>query len=237
MSKFIFEKTEQPFSDINPEKDTQISKENLIDPESLLSSDLLKQINEIDDKNSFQKKESIDKNIQLDDAQKESEEIEEDEDENISEDEINLSNNIFNYQIFQNNNEENERNAEKKFKKNDFDNKVSIKTKQQSSQYLSTVNLNQNSFNSDISSFLNETRSFSSDYNIFQNRNNNAFNAQSMNDFNDLKTQLAFFNNSFSMNGRQGWVCTHCKNFNFESKLIIFLFFYTFFLIIFFCYS
>ena len=89
---------------------------------------------------------------------------------------------------------------------------------------------NINPINNDSSLYINETRSFSYDYNVEQNKNyNNMFNS-SMNDLNDMQNQLQFFNNSFTMNGRPGWVCTNCKNFNYESKLIIFLFFYTFFL-------
>ena len=30
--------------------------------------------------------------------------------------------------------------------------------------------------------------------------------------------QINFFNNSFTMNGKSGWVCSHCKNFNYECK-------------------
>ena len=42
-----------------------------------------------------------------------------------------------------------------------------------------------------------------------------------MNNFSD---KLNFFNNSFTMNGKQGWICTSCKNFNYESKYLIILF-------------
>ena len=42
--------------------------------------------------------------------------------------------------------------------------------------------------------------------NSFKNGNNQFYNA------------FGFLNNSFSMNGKSGWVCRACKNFNYESK-------------------
>ena len=42
--------------------------------------------------------------------------------------------------------------------------------------------------------------------NSFNNGNNQFYNA------------FGFMNNSFSMNGKSGWVCRACKNFNYESK-------------------
>ena len=40
---------------------------------------------------------------------------------------------------------------------------------------------------------------------------------------------IMFPNNSFSMNGKSGWICSNCENFNYESKNIFFLnlFFYS----------
>ena len=40
--------------------------------------------------------------------------------------------------------------------------------------------------------------------------------------YNNLANNLNFYNNSFSMNGKQGWICNHCKNFNYEGKIFIF---------------
>ena len=63
--------------------------------------------------------------------------------------------------------------------------------------------------------FVNNHRNFNNNNN-FQNQN--AYNMH----FNNFSNKLNFFNNSFSMNGKQGWICTHCKNFNYESKIFIF---------------
>ena len=53
--------------------------------------------------------------------------------------------------------------------------------------------------------------------------NKNQFNNcqyQNMNNIMNLNN-LNFFNNSFTMDGKRGWICTHCKNFNYESKYLI----------------
>ena len=58
---------------------------------------------------------------------------------------------------------------------------------------------------------------FSYDYPQYQ-KHNDSFNIQ----FNNpLQNKLNFYNNSFTMNGKSGWVCANCKNFNYESKFII----------------
>ena len=52
------------------------------------------------------------------------------------------------------------------------------------------------------------------DYPQYQNTND-SLNIQ----FNNpIQNNLNFFNNSFTMNGKSGWVCAFCKNFNYESK-------------------
>ena len=222
MSNNLLEKKEQSFNKNKPENEEKKSDDNLIDPVRLLSSDLLKEINNIEDKHIEKKKETSTENIQLDDTQKESDENEEgEEEEDILSD---LDKDIFNFQIFQNDNKEKVNEQENNFLEKD--DKPKIKTKVQSSLYLNNIN----PINNDSSLYINETRSFSYDYNVEQNKNYNNMSNSSMNDLNDMQNQLQFFNNSFTMNGRPGWVCTNCKNFNYESKLIIFLFFYTFFL-------
>ena len=43
---------------------------------------------------------------------------------------------------------------------------------------------------------------------------------------NNMQNNLNFINNSFSKNGRSGWICSACQNFNYESKnLIYFIYF------------
>lgn len=47
---------------------------------------------------------------------------------------------------------------------------------------------------------------------------NNFYNKYDTNP-NQNQNQFLFYNNSFNMNGRSGWICPDCKNFNYESKL------------------
>ena len=54
------------------------------------------------------------------------------------------------------------------------------------------------------------------------NNNNNYNNGNINMNYNNLTNNLNFFNNSFSMNGKRGWICNYCKNFNYESKIFIF---------------
>ena len=46
---------------------------------------------------------------------------------------------------------------------------------------------------------------------------NNSCNIQ-FNNNNPLQNNINAFNNCFTMNGKSGWVCAFCKNFNYESK-------------------
>ena len=219
MSNNLLGKKEQSFTLNKTENAEKKSKDNLINPTSFLSSDLLKEINIIEEKNIEKTKEiTPDDNIQLDDTQKESDENEEDEEEKGD-----FDKDIFIFQIFQNDNKENAINKEKFcLEKND---KSKTKPKQQSLIYLNNIHRDQS--NIDPSLFLNESRSFSNDYDIEQNRNYNIFNAPiTVN--NNMQNQFQFFNNSFTMNGRAGWVCINCKNFNYDSKLIIIFIFLLF---------
>lgn len=70
-----------------------------------------------------------------------------------------------------------------------------------------------------INSFHNNNSNF--DINNYNNNNNCQNRNMNMN-YNNLANHLNFYNNSFSMNGKQGWICNHCKNFNYEGKIFIF---------------
>ena len=39
-----------------------------------------------------------------------------------------------------------------------------------------------------------------------------------VNSSNNLQSNINFINSSFSKNGKSGWICSYCKNFNYESK-------------------
>ncbi len=70
-------------------------------------------------------------------------------------------------------------------------------------------------------SYVNNMRS-NQLFSFYQNPISNSLNGINLiNNFN-------FPNNSFTMNGKSGWICPNCKNFNFESKFF-FNFFYNFF--------
>ena len=105
-----------------------------------------------------------------------------------------------------------------------------VKPKQQSSSCLNNINLNLNLFNNDNSKFAKQ--------NIKRPNNNCCYNCPNRNNYNkdfnnnmnmnlnNFSDKLNFFNNSFTMNGKQGWICTSCKNFNYESKYLIIFYFY-----------
>ena len=103
-----------------------------------------------------------------------------------------------------------------------------VKPKQQSSSCLNNINLNLNLFNNDNPMFVKENMKRLNNnccYNC-PNRNNynKDFNNNMNMNLNNFSDKLNFFNNSFTMNGKQGWICTSCKNFNYESKYLIILF-------------
>ena len=105
-----------------------------------------------------------------------------------------------------------------------------VKPKQQSSSCLNNINLNLNLFNNDNPMFVKENMKRSNNnccYNC-PNRNNynKDFNNNMNMNLNNFSDKLNFFNNSFTMNGKQGWICTSCKNFNYESKYLIIFYFY-----------
>jgi hypothetical protein len=184
------------------------NKEEKINPLSLLSKDLLEQINSLDEIDFGEKKDNMNDYMQLDETQKESEENEE-EDDYILEVEKESEKDIFGFEIFKN--EEND-------KMNDKNKKKENKKQGRLSQPIPTPQ-NINNFRTskiDDSNFCFPIGRFSYDYPQYQNKND-SFNVH----FNNpLQNQLNFFNNSFTMNGKSGWVCAHCKNFNYESKYI-----------------
>jgi hypothetical protein len=49
-------------------------------------------------------------------------------------------------------------------------------------------------------------------YNFYQNPISNSLNGNNYSNFN-------IPNNLFTMNGKSGWICSNCKNFNYESKI------------------
>ena len=102
-----------------------------------------------------------------------------------------------------------------------------VKPKQQSSSCLNNINLNLNLFDNDNPMFKENMKRLNNNccYNC-PNRNhyNKDFNNNMNMSLNNFSDKLNFFNNSFTMNGKQGWICTSCKNFNYESKYLIILF-------------
>ena len=174
-------------------------KEKLMDPLTLLSSDLLKEINNFEDKYFCEKKEIMKDNNQLNKTQKESKDI----NSNLNIPENNKGskndNEFLNFKISKNEDKEKYNNYKKEGKK---------MSKQQSSLCLNNKSLYLNSCNNDNSIFMSNKNQF----------NNCQY--QNMNNIMNLNN-LNFFNNSFTMDGKRGWICTHCKNFNYESKYLI----------------
>ena len=189
-------------------KETKEIKENgkNINPISLLSKDLLDQINEEID--FTEKKDKMSDYMHLDDnTQKESDENEEDNDYILEIEKETDNKDYFGYEIFKNDDNE---------KCNDIKD-TSIQQEQgrfsqpiPNHQQITNFNLNQY----DDSNSFSPIGRFSYDCHKYQSKNE-SFN-QLIN--NPYQNQLSFFNNSFTMNGKSGWVCSQCKNFNYESK-------------------
>ena len=181
------------------ENKTNKEKEKLMDPLTLLSSDLLKEINNFEDKYFCEKKEIMKDNNQLNKTPKERKDI----NSNLNIPENNKGskndNEFLNFKISKNEDKEKYNNYKKEGKK---------MSKQQSSLCLNNKSLYLNSCNNDNSMFMSNKNQF----------NNCQY--QNMNNIMNLNN-LNFFNNSFTMDGKRGWICTHCKNFNYESKYLI----------------
>ena len=172
-------------------------KREAIDPTSLLSKDLLNQINSLEEKDCGIKANDITSHTHLDETQKESEENGDDDD--------------YMLEIF---------GSEETDKSNA--NIKQINMNQNQGRFSQPVPYSQNIMNSNFSNPNDEMNSilnigrFSYDCHPYQNNNDNLnglFN-------NSFQNQLNFFNNSFTMNGKSGWVCAYCKNFNYESEYI-----------------
>ena len=175
------------------EERLQMTKEkgDAIDPTSLLSKDLLNQINSLEEKDFREKANNITDHIQLDETQKETEENGEDED----------------YML--------EINSEGTDKSRQFNmNQNNGRFSQPMPYSQNIMNSNFSNPNDEMNSILNIGR-FS--YDCSPNQKNLEFNGLFNNSF---QNQLNFFNNSFTMNGKSGWVCAYCKNFNYESEYI-----------------
>ena len=183
----------------NNEEKRPITKEKreAIDPTSLLSKDLLNQINSLEEKDCEIKANNITSHTHLDETQKESEENGDDDD--------------YMLEIF---------GSEETDKSNA--NIKQINMNQNQGRFSQPVPYSQNIMNSNFSNPNDEMNSilnigrFSYDCHPYQNNNDNLnglFN-------NSFQNQLNFFNNSFTMNGKSGWVCAYCKNFNYESEYI-----------------
>jgi hypothetical protein len=210
MSEFIGQESNKlniKRDEMNNEEKRSLTKEkgDAIDPTSLLSKDLLNQINSLEEKDSGVKANNITDHLHLDKTQKESEENGE-EDDYMLEIEKEMDKDIFG--------------SEETDKSN-----VNIKQlnmSQNQGRFSQPVPYSQNIMNSNFSNPNDEMNSilnigrFSYDCHPYQNNSDNLnglFN-------NSFQNQLNFFNNSFTMNGKSGWVCAYCKNFNYESEYI-----------------
>ena len=186
-------------------------KEEKINPLSLLSKDLLEKLNSLEeiDFEDKDKKERITDGIQLDETQKESE-VNDEEEDYILEIEKEMDKDIFSFDIFKN--DENEKSNERKNIKKEDKNQGRFSQPIPNPQNIRNFKTNQiEDFNYGF-----PIGRLSYDPRKYQNQND-SFNIRINN---PLQNQFNFFNNSFSMNGKSGWVCAFCKNFNYESKSI-----------------
>ena len=218
MSKFF----EQENNNLNLSKEdqknsgkqeTEKEKKEVMDPSSLLSKDLLNQINSLEEIDFGEKKKNKTDIMVLDETRKESEENGEDDNYTL-EFEKELDKDIFGFEIFKNDEIE---------KSNESANRESINKNQ--GRFSEPIPYSQNNMNfnfnqKDESNLPSDIGRLSYDSPQYLNNNENfngIFNHQMQNTFN-------LFNNAFTMNGKSGWVCAFCKNFNYESKLYLIIF-------------
>ena len=188
----------------------QTEKEEKINPLSLLSKDLLDEINSLEEIDLGDKKDSINDGIQLDETQKESE-VNDEEDDYILETEKEMDKDLFSFEIFKN--DENEKSNESKNIKKENPNQGRFSQPISYPQKIMKFNSNQ----IEDSNFCFPIGRLSYDYPQYLNTND-SFNIPI--NKNPLRNNINLYNNSFTMNGKSGWVCAFCKNFNYESKFI-----------------
>ena len=179
-------------------------KEGKFDPSSLLSKDLLNQINSLEDKKFGEKKQNEVDHFSLGKTKKESEENEEENDYILEIEKMDKE--ILGFEEIKKSNQN----------INKINNNQNQERFSQPIPYFNQININSSNRNDELNSpfFLGR---LSYDFPSYQNTNdkfNELFN-------NSLQNQLNFFNNSFTMNGKSGWICAFCKNFNYESKQIL----------------
>ena len=167
-----------------------------------LSKDLFDQINSIDEDEKYEKNNIItDKftSTLLKDTENRLHDPDDYEDENLIFEEKELDN----FDLNQNNfNEGSKENFNKNFNIKKTDNIPRV-----SSEPLIKPEINKNSFIiPKRNSALNLGSLSGADEKYFVNNSNN------------LQNNINFINSSFSKNGKSGWICSNCQNFNYESK-------------------
>ena len=167
-----------------------------------LSKDLFDQINSIDEDEKYEKNNIItDKftSTLLKDTENRLHDPDDYEDENLIFEEKELDN----FDLNQNNfNEGSKENFNKNFNIKETDNIPRV-----SSEPLIKPEINKNSFIiPKRNSALNLGSLSGADEKYFVNNPNN------------LQNNINFINSSFSKNGKSGWICSNCQNFNYESK-------------------
>ena len=108
-------------------------------------------------------------------------------------------------------------------KRNYFSNNNNINEIYIQNNNLNNVNYNCNNNNNNTliprvpSNPLPSTyNNINNNYNFYQNPISNSLNG------NNNYSNFNLPNNLFTMNGKSGWICSNCKNFNYESKYIFF---------------
>ena len=100
--------------------------------------------------------------------------------------------------------------------------------------YIQNNNLNNINYSNNNNNIIPRVPSnpLPSSYNNINNNNYNFYQNPISNSLNTNNNYSTFNipNNLFTMNGKSGWICSNCKNFNYESKYI---FFFNFFLLYF----
>jgi hypothetical protein len=92
--------------------------------------------------------------------------------------------------------------------------------------YIQNNNLNNINYSNNNNNIIPRVPSnpLPSSYNNINNNNYNFYQNPISNSLNTNNNYSTFNipNNLFTMNGKSGWICSNCKNFNYESKYIFF---------------
>lgn len=218
-TKEIFHKSREDSKELLLRKNLEVW-ETQNDSNPFLSKDLISQINLEGDLNN--QNENLGSNgisDKIEDGKSQEEDIYESKDEELVNEYIK---NGFNFDFFRH------QSNEKPINTQNFINECEIKEKEKEEENIKSTNNEENKTrlvpSSDLNPNLNIEDAFSlnKDYYHVNNKNEgNDLKITMMNKYDNNLNQPQLTDIHYKINGRAGWICPFCNNFNFESKLIL----------------